>query len=216
MKTDYARQQMVEQQVRAWDVLDPDILDVLKEVPREHFVPAGYESLAFADTEVPIGHGQSMMTPTIEGRLLQALAPQAEENVLEVGTGTGFLAACLARLSASVTSIDIYDDFLASAQASLEETGIENVELLSMDAMEALPDTQYDAVAVTGSIETLDPRFVTALKPGGRLFVVVGQAPVMEARLVTRTGDNDWRTESLFETALTPLVNAAFPPAFSF
>ena len=216
MKTDYARQQMVEQQVRAWDVLDPDILDVLKEVPREHFVPAGYESLAFADTEVPIGHGQSMMTPTIEGRLLQALAPQAEENVLEVGTGTGFLAACLARLSASVTSIDIYDDFLASAQASLEETGIENVELLSMDAMEALPDTQYDAVAVTGSIETLDPRFVTALKLGGRLFVVVGQAPVMEARLVTRTGDNDWRTESLFETALTPLVNAAFPPAFSF
>lgn len=216
MKTDYARQQMVDQQVRAWEVLDPDILDVLKEIPRERFVPAGYETLAFADTEIPIGHGQFMMTPTIEGRLLQALAPQSEEDVLEVGTGTGFLAACLARLSASVTSIDIFDDFLAAAEANLEDTGIGNVELVSMDATESLPDAQYDAIAVTGSIETFDSRFVMALKPGGRLFVVLGHAPVMEARLVTRTGDNDWRTESLFETSLTPLVNAALPAQFSF
>lgn len=216
MKTDYARQQMVEQQVRAWDVLDPDILDVLKEVPREQFVPAGYESLAFADTEIPIGHGQFMMTPTIEGRVLQALAPQAGEHVLEVGTGTGFLAACLARLSASVTSIDIFDDFLASAESSLEDTGTENVELISMDATESLPDAQYDAIAVTGSIETFDTKFVMALKPGGRLFVVVGHEPVMDARLVTRTSDSEWRTESLFETSLTPLVNAALPPQFSF
>ena len=216
MKTDYARQQMVEQQVRAWEVLDPDILDVLKEIPREQFVPPGYESLAFADTEIPIGHGQFMMTPTIEGRVLQSLTPRPGEDVLEVGTGTGFLAACLARLSASVTSIDIYDDFLTSAEASLEDTGVENVELLSMDATESLPDAQYDVIAVTGSIETFDPRFVMALKPGGRLFVVVGKEPVMDARLVTRTGDNDWRTESLFETSLAPLENAALPPQFSF
>ena len=216
MKTDYARQQMVEQQVRAWEVLDPDILDVLKEVPREQFVPAGYESLAFADTEIPIGHGQFMMTPTIEGRVLQSLTPQAGDDVLEVGTGTGFLAACLARLSASVTSIDIYEDFLAAAEASLEDTGVKNVELLATDATESLPDAQFDVIAVTGSIETFDPRFVMALKPGGRLFVVVGHEPVMEARLVTRTGDNEWRSESLFETSLTPLENAALPPQFSF
>jgi protein-L-isoaspartate(D-aspartate) O-methyltransferase len=216
MKTDYARQQMVEQQVRAWEVLDPDILDVLKEIPREQFVPAGYESLAFADTEIPIGHGQSMMAPTIEGRVLQALAPQPEESVLEVGTGTGFLAACLARLAASVTSIEIFDDFLTSAEANLEDTGIANVELLSMDATDSLPDAQFDAIAVTGSIEVFDPRFVMALKPGGRLFVVVGREPVMEARLVTRIGASDWRTASLFETSLTPLVNGALPPQFSF
>jgi protein-L-isoaspartate(D-aspartate) O-methyltransferase len=216
MKTDYARQQMVEQQVRAWEVLDPDILDVLKEIPREQFVPAGYESLAFADTEIPIGRGQAMMTPTIEGRVLQALAPQPDESVLEVGTGTGFLAACLARLSASVTSIEIFDDFLKSAEANLEDTGIENVELLSMDATESLPDAQFDAIAVTGSIEAFDPRFVMALNPGGRLFVVVGREPVMEARLITRIDNTDWRTESLFETSLTPLVNGALPPQFSF
>ncbi len=216
MKTDYARQQMVEQQVRAWEVLDPDILDVLKELPREQFVPACYETLAFADTEIPIGHGQFMMTPTIEGRVLQALSPRAGEDILEVGTGTGFLAACLARLSASVTSLDIYDDFLKLAEANLEDAGIENVELVSMDATESLPDAQFDAIAVTGSIEVFDPRMVMALKPGGRLFVVVGHEPAMEARLVTRTGDNDWRTESLFETSLTPLINAALPPQFSF
>ena len=216
MKTDYARQQMVEQQVRAWEVLDPDILDVLKQVPREQFVPAGYESLAFADTEIPIGHGQFMMTPTIEGRVLQALAPQAGEHVLEVGTGTGFLAACLARLSESVISIDIVDDFLASAETNLEDTGTENVELISMDATESLPDAQFDTIAITGSIEAFDPRFVMALRPGGRLFVVVGHEPVMDARLVTRTGDSDWRTENLFETSLMPLVNAALPPQFSF
>lgn len=216
MKPDFARAQMVEQQVRAWEVLDPDVLEVLKAVPREQFVPAEYATLAFADTEIPIGHGQSMLTPTIEGRILQALAPREHENVLEVGTGTGFLAACLARLSESVTSIDIFADFLESAAANLEEAGIENVELLEMDATRVLPDVQFDAVAVTGSIEVFDPRFVMALKPGGRLFVVAGMYPVMEARLVTRTGDNDWHSDSLFETVLTPLVNGERPSRFSF
>ncbi len=216
MNTDFARQQMVDQQVRAWAVLDAEILDVLKEVPRERFVPAGFESLAFADTEIPIGHGQFMMTPTIEGRVLQALAPQSDQNVLEVGTGTGFLTACLARLSASVTSIDIFDDFRNSAAANLEDAGVGNVELLVMDAMRELPDGKFDAIAVTGSIEVFDPRFVMALKPGGRLFVVVGHAPVMDACLVHRTGDNDWQTDSLFETKLTPLINGALPPQFSF
>lgn len=216
MNSDFARHQMVEQQVRAWEVLDPAVLDVLKEVPREQFVPPGYESLAFADTAIPIGHGQVMMTPTIEGRVLQALAPRAHEKILEIGTGTGFLAACLARLSASVTSVDIFPDFLTGAAVNLEDSGIDNVELLEMDATRSLPDAEFDAIAVTGSIETFDPRFVMALKPGGRLFVIVGHHPVMEARLVTRSGDNEWGSDCLFETSLKPLVNGALPPQFSF
>jgi len=216
MDTDFARQQMVDQQVRAWDVLRPDVLQVLKNVPREQFVPTGYEALAFADAEIPIGHGQFMMTPTLEGRMLQALEPTSSDRVLEIGTGSGFLAACLARLSDSVTSVDIHDDFLEAAKVNLEDSGIGNVTLLSMDAMQELPDQKFDAVAVTGSIEDFDPRFVDALNPGGRLFVVVGAGPAMDARLVTRTGDNDWQSESLFETVLEPLVNGSKPPQFLF
>lgn len=216
MDTDFARQQMVDQQVRAWDVLHPDVLQVLKSVPREQFVPTGYEALAFADTEVPIGHGQFMMTPTLEGRLLQALKPTSSDNVLEIGTGSGFLAACLARLSDNVTSIDIHDDFLDAAKVNLADSGINNVKLLSMDAMRELPDDKFDVVAITGSIEDFDPRFVAALKPGGRLFVVVGTGPAMDARLVTRSGDNDWQSQSLFETVLAPLVNGSKPPQFLF
>jgi protein-L-isoaspartate(D-aspartate) O-methyltransferase len=212
MNTEFARQQMVDQQVRAWDVLDPDILNVLKNVPREQFVPAGFESLAFADTGIPIGHGESMMTPTIEGRVLQALRLRPEDTALEVGTGTGFLAACIARLAGSVTSIDIHGDFLEMAVTNLEDTGIDNVEVLRMDATRELPERQFDAIAVSGSIQTFDPRFMTALKPEGRLFVVVGDAPVMEARLVQKTSDNEWQTDILFETNLTPLVNGALPP----
>ena len=216
MDTDFARQQMVEQQVRAWDVLDPHVLQVLMEIPREQFVPTGYESLAFADTEIPIGHGQSMMTPTLEGRVLQALKPAAGESVLEVGTGTGFVTACLAKLAGPVTSIDIYEDFLDTARANIQDSGLGDVELLHMDAMEALPEGTFDVIAVTGSIETFDPRLVEALVPGGRLFVVVGAGPAMDARLVTRTGDNEWGSESLFETTLAPLVNGVEPPQFSF
>lgn len=216
MNRDFARQQMVQQQIRAWDVLDLNILDVLMQVPRERFVPSAFESLAFADTEIPIGHGQLMMTPTLEGRVLQALAPQNSDDVLEIGTGAGYLTACLARLANSVTSIDLYEDFLQSASATLEDIGTTNVELFSMDAMRQLPDGQFDVIAVTGSIQNFDPRFITALKPGGRVFVIVGTAPVMDARVVYRSGDNDWRTDSLFETDVAPLVNSTLAPRFSF
>lgn len=216
MKTDFARQQMVDQQVRAWDVLSSDILQALMTVPREQFVPVGYEALAFADTEIPIGHDESMMTPTLEGRLLQALELESTDSVLEIGTGTGFVTACLAQLAGRITSVDIHEDFLKKAAANLEDTGTREVDLLVMDATKELPDAQYDAIAVTGSIQTFDPRFVMALKPGGRLFVVVGDAPAMDARLITRTGDNEWKTDSLFETSLKPLVNSNLPPQFSF
>lgn len=216
MNTEFARQQMVNQQVRAWDVLDATVLQVISTVPRERFVPAGFEALAFADTQIPIGHGQSMMTPTVEGRLLQALGLRRSDNVLEIGTGTGFLTACLASLAASVTSVDIHDEFLRSAARHLEDIGIENVNLVAMDATQELPKDHYDAIAVTGSIQTFDPRYVEALHPGGRLFVIVGNAPAMDARLIRRTGDNDWRSETLFETNLMPILHGALPPQFSF
>ncbi len=216
MNIDFARQQMVEQQVRAWDVLDLNILNVLKTVPREQFVPAGFESLAFADTEIPLGLGQSMMTPTLEGRVLQALQLEATDSVLEIGTGSGFLAACMARLAGAVTSIDIHEAFLQAAESNLEDSGISGVQLLNMDATDRLPEQQFDAIACTGSIQKFDPRFVMALKPGGRLFVVVGDPPTMDARLVQRKSDNDWETRSLFETDLLPLVHGRLPPQFLF
>ena len=216
MKVDFARQQMVEQQVRAWDVLDQHVLDVLSETPRERFVPIQYIDLAFADTEIPIGHGEKMMTPTHEGRMIQALDLSPSDRVLEVGTGSGFVTACLAQLSESVVSIDIHDDFIESARNKLEEARIDNVELLKMDAMRELPEGPFDAIAVTGSIEKFDPRFVDALTTGGRLFIVVGQSPAMEARLITRSAEHEWQSECIFETDLRPLVNGALPPQFAF
>ena len=216
MNIDYARQQMVSQQVRGWNVYDEDVLRVLQEMPREAFAPADYRSMAFADMEIPIGHGQHMMTPTIEGRVLQALGLKGCERVLEVGTGSGFLTACLAQLAKHVTSIDIYDDILESADARLADAKISNVALQHMNAMESLPQGEYDAIAVTGSLQSFDPRFVDALAPHGKLFVVVGDEPAMEAKLVERTEQNDWQTVSLFETSLAPLVNGALPPQFSF
>ena len=216
MNTDFARQQMIEQQVRAWDVLDVNVLDGLKEVPRELFVPEGFAALAFADSEIPIGHGQKMMTPTIEGRVLQALALAGGENVLEIGTGSGFLTAVLARLAAHVTSIDIYDDFLVAARRRLDECEIENVDLIKIDAMKELPEGMFDAIAVTGSVQTLDSRFADALNPGGRLFVIVGDAPAMSATRVTRFDADNWQSDTLFETDLAPLINGALPPQFSF
>lgn len=216
MDTDYARQQMVEQQVRAWDVLDPDILKVLAEIPREQFVPTGFEALAFADTEIPIGHGESMMTPTIEGRVLQALLPQKDESVLEIGTGTGFLAACFTRLAENVTSIDIHEDFLEHAKVNLEDTGINDVDLHKLDATRELPEGNFDLIVVTASLPEFDPRYVEKLNQGGRLFVVVGKGPAMDARVVTKTGNNDWQSESLFETALKAISDPDRGPEFLF
>jgi len=216
MNTDFARQQMIEQQVRAWDVLDVNVLNGLKEVPRELFVPKAFEALAFADTEIPIGHGQMMMTPTIEGRVLQALGLVGGEKVLEIGTGSGFLTACLAKLSLHVTSVDIHDDFLDFARERLGECDIANVDLLNMDAMQELPEGTFDAIAVTGSVQSFDQRFVDALNPGGRLFIVVGDSPAMSATRAIRMDDDEWQSEIQFETNLAPLVNGALPPQFSF
>jgi protein-L-isoaspartate(D-aspartate) O-methyltransferase len=216
MNTDYARLQMVNQQVRGWNVYDEGVLAMLKELPRDHFVPAEFSSLAYADIAIPLGHGEHMMTPTIEGRLLQALGLTGEERVLEIGTGSGFMTACLARLAAQVTSVDIYVDFVESAQEKLESAGITNADVRHMDAMEALPEGPFDAIAVTGSVQIFEPRFVEALGLHGRLFVVVGDEPAMEAKLIERTDEHDWHTVSLFETSLAPLVHGTQPPRFSF
>ncbi len=216
MNIDYARLQMVNQQVRGWNVYDEDVLAMLKALPREHFVPAGFASLAFADVAIPLGHGEHMMTPTIEGRLLQSLGLRGGENILEIGSGSGFMTACLATLGGHVTSIDIHADFVAGARAKLTDLAIDNAEVMRMDATRELPDGPFDAIAVTGSIQTFDPRYVDALAEHGRLFVVVGDRPAMEAKLIERTGEHDWTTISLFETDLAPLVHGALPPQFSF
>jgi protein-L-isoaspartate(D-aspartate) O-methyltransferase len=216
MNTDYARLQMVNQQVRGWNVYDEDVLAMLRKLPREDYVPAGFESLAFADTAIPLSHGEHMLTPTLEGRVLQALGLDGSESVLEIGTGSGFLTACLAGLSRQVTSIDIHADFVDSAERKLADAGIDNVELLQMDATQELPDGHFDAIAVTGSIQSFDPRFVEALSPHGRLFVVVGDSPAMEAKLIERTDEHDWQSLSLFETDIAPLVHGTLPQQFSF
>jgi len=207
---------MVQQQIRSWDVLEPSVLEVISRLHREQFAPPGFEDLAFADAEIPLPHGQVMMKPNVEGRLLQALELEAPHNVLEIGTGTGYLTACLAHLSAAVTSIDVFSDFVSLAKSNLADSGVHNIELLCMDATNEIPKGLFDAVAVTASLPVFDTRFLDAMKPGGRMFVIVGDPPVMDARLVTRIGENDWTTESLFETSLRPLVNASRPSAFSF
>jgi len=216
MNTDYARLQMVNQQVRGWNVYDEDVLAMLRTLPREDYVPEGFESLAFADTAIPLRHGEHMLTPTQEGRVLQALGLDGSENVLEIGTGSGFLTACLATLARQVTSIDIHADFVESAERKLADAGIGNVELLRMDATQELPDGDFDAIAVTGSIQSFDPRFVEALSPHGRLFVVVGDSPAMEAKLIERTDEHDWQSLSLFETDIAPLVHGSLPKQFTF
>jgi protein-L-isoaspartate(D-aspartate) O-methyltransferase len=215
-KLEAARRQMIEQQVRAWDVLESRVLDALAAVPREHFVPAAYRGVAFADASIPIGHGQSMLKPAVEGRVLQALAPRRGERVLEIGTGTGFFAACLSELAGDVESIEIFDDLAAGAVAALAALGVSRVKVTVADAFAHAFDGAYDAIAVTGSLPVDDARFERTLAVGGRLFVVIGPPPVMEARLVTRTAENAWLRETLFETSVEPLLNSAPAPCFRF
>lgn len=216
MNTEFARRQMVAQQIRTFEVFDARVLEVLGEVPREDFVPAAFRELAFADTKIPLKHGQFMMTPTVEGRLLQVLAPGKDDDVLEIGTGSGFLCACLARLARTVVSVDIFPDFTESAARALKNAGIGNVSPLTMDATRELPRDKFDAIAVTASCPIFDTRFFDALRPDGRLFIIVGSPPVMDARLVVRESDGGQRVTSVFETNVLPLVNAKAPPAFRF
>lgn len=214
MNFEAARAQMLGQQIRAWEVLDDRVLDVLAATPREDFVPPDLRELAFADTEIPIGRGQAMMAPKIEGKLLQALALEPVDRVLEIGTGSGFLTACLARLAGHVTSVDIYGEFTAAAAPRLARHRIGNVTLETVDALTLERASQYDAIAVTGSVPRLRGSLVRMLKPSGRMFVIVGRAPIMTAQLVTVQAPGSFTVDSLFETVRAPLVNSEQPEPF--
>lgn len=211
-----ARTQMVNQQVRAWDVLDPAVLAVLAGVPRERFVPPRFRALAFADTAIPLPCGQAMLTPQVEGRLLQALNLTTADRVLAVGTGSGFMTACLARLAGAVTSIEIFPELADRARTLLQESHVRNAEVAVQDVFQRQSDARFDAIAVTGSIPTYDRRFQNWLTIGGRLFIVVGEPPVMEACLVQRLGEAEWASATLFETVIPPLLNAVQPEKFVF
>lgn len=216
MNIEQARFNMIEQQIRTWEVLDQGVLDLLTQVPREEFVPPAFRKLAFADMNVPLAHGQVMMQPKLEARLVQSLDIQPQDTVLEIGTGSGYLTALLAKRARHVYSVDLYADFSAEARAKLGKHGIGNVTLETGDAAQGWAQHgPYDAIAVTGSLPLFSEAFQRQLKTGGRLFMIVGSSPAMEALLITRLGKEQWLRESLFETDIPALINAPQPPAFT-
>lgn len=217
---DFARQQMIEQQLRTWDVLDARVLEAVSFIRRENFVPAAFRGVAFADAQIPMSHGQFMLQPKVDGMILQTLAIQPTDSVLDVGSGSGFLAACMGRLSARVRSVEIFADLTERARANVAAAAVNNVSIDTADATMLSEENCYDAIAITSALppdnEALETRFSRALKVGGRMFIVIGKAPAMSAFKITRTTASHWNRESLFETVLEPLVNAARPTAFVF
>jgi protein-L-isoaspartate(D-aspartate) O-methyltransferase len=216
MRTEEAREQMIEQQVRAWEVLDERVLAILRLVPREHFVTPQYRFLAFADVEIPLPHAQRMLRPSVAGRLLQALELSGAERVLEVGTGSGFVTACLAAASREVHSVEIFADIAELARANLAGVKVANAQVANEDALLLVARTRYEAIALTASLPLYDERWQRQLAIGGRLFVIVGEPPIMEARLVRRLDEETWTSVSLFETIIDPLRNAKRREEFSF
>ncbi|OOG40372.1 protein-L-isoaspartate O-methyltransferase [Rhodanobacter sp. C05] len=217
MNFEQARLNMVENQVRPWEVLDARVLDVISRVRREDFVDAAHRQLAFADLCLPLGHGEVMMKPVVEGRVLQALDLQPTDHVLEIGTGSGFLTACMAALSAQVTSLDIHADFTAAAARRLLAAGIANATLVTGEAVNTWqPQGLFDALVVTGAVSEIPPRWLTWLKPGSRALVVHGQSPVQQVTLLTHEGAGRYREETLFETDLPYLTHAEPSQRFVF
>lgn len=210
-----SRFNMIEQQIRTWEVLDPVVLDLLKKVPREAFVPSKYEGLAFADLEIPLGEGQLMLSPKVEGRILQALAIQKTDKVLEIGTGAGYLTALMATQAKHVDSVELNSKLSQAADKRIAAQKIKNVSLHVADGLNA-SDKIYDVIVLTGSLPVYPEQIECQLAMGGRMFVVVGDEPAMEAILVTRVTKDAVRRDNLFETCLPPLVNAPQPSRFSF
>lgn len=217
MNIEQARFNMVEQQIRPWEVLDPEVLELLFQVKREDFVPPEHRSIAFADLEVPLGHGESMMQPKVEARILQELAVQPNETVYEVGTGSGYLTALLARRARHVTSAEIHPDLKSRAERNLRAMGAANATLLEGDSARApLAESAFDVIVLTGSTPLLPQAFLDRLSVGGRLFAVLGDSPMMKAVIVRQPLAGSFQHVELFETMLRPLVNAAQPPRFRF
>ncbi|MCC6202880.1 MAG: protein-L-isoaspartate O-methyltransferase [Gammaproteobacteria bacterium] len=216
MDTELARRNMIDSQIRPWEVLDTTVLAAFAAVPRDHFVPESYQDLAYADFPIPLGNGESMMTPRVEGRMLQALAPKPTDRALEIGTGSGFVAALLGHLTQHTVSIDIHEPFVQSARERMRGT-YDNVELRVADGASGyLVDGPYDVVAITGALNDFDPRLLDMLALGGRMFIVLGVPPAMTATLFTKLSDRNWSQQALFETELKPLLNAPRRDAFQF
>jgi protein-L-isoaspartate(D-aspartate) O-methyltransferase len=216
MDTELARQNMVESQVRTWEVLDPRVLEVLAGVRREDFVPAQHRNLAFADLALPIGHGEVMLKPAIEGRILQALLLSSTDRVLEIGTGSGFLTACMASLAGTVVSVERNMELAEIARGHLVAAHIDNVHVETADAIRDFSSIElFDAVVVGGAVYALPDRFRAWVKPGGRLFAIVGDSPAMQAMLYTHADETHWLQESLFETDVPYLKNAEPPHRFT-
>jgi protein-L-isoaspartate(D-aspartate) O-methyltransferase len=217
MNIETARFNMIEQQIRPWDVLDQDVLDILALVRREDFVPAAQRSLAFVDTEIPLPGGEFMFAPKLEARILQELMIQPRENALEIGTGSGFMAALLAHQAQRVTTVEIAPALLEFALANLARAQVLNVAVVAGDGARGWPAAgEVDILVVSGSLPVVPDTLLAQLKIGGRLSVIVGQAPAMQAQIITRTGGDSWETRTLFETSVKVLRNAVQPSRFRF
>jgi protein-L-isoaspartate(D-aspartate) O-methyltransferase len=212
-----ARFNMVEQQIRPWDVLDQDILDALQAVPRDAFVPDDFRTLAYSDTRIPIGLGQFMMFPRVEARIMQALKPAAADRVLEIGTGSGYLTALLSHFARNVQSCEIHAELASAAQRKFRARAWSNINVLNQDGLAGAPERgPFDVIAITGALYRRSPELEAQLAPGGRLFVVTGEGHAMDAQLVTRQSDGSFSAVTLFETELEPLMGAEPPPRFAF
>ena len=220
MNTDQARFNMIEQQIRPWDVLDPHVLNLLAALPREDFVPETHRALAFCDLEIPLTDdpdGPRMMKPNLEGRILQTLSPEPGEDVLEIGAGSGYLTACLAQLGGRVTTVEIDPTLAETAHDRLRARGIRNVTVQTGDARHGWGNgKRYDVIAVTGAGYELTPAYKDMIAVGGRMFIITGTHPNMEAQRITRPSENQWRSESLFETDLAYLRGMEPQPRFRF
>ena len=216
MQTEFARGQMITQQIRAWDVFDERVLDAMRRTPREFFVPERYAGVAFADADIPLALGQHMLPPKIVGRLLQALEPAPGKRALVVGCGTGFVPACFSAMGASVRGIEIRPNLAQAAQRNLKRAGFGQVEVVTGDTFNLDLGSGYALIAVCGALPLYDERFARALGVGGKLFAVVGAGQPQEALLVTRTSEQKWDSESLFETVIDALEHAPRPEPFQF
>jgi len=221
MNTEQARYNMIEQQIRTWNVLNVEVLDLLKVVKREAFVPAAYKSLAFMDTEIPLPCDANMLAPKVEARILQEAEVKSSDNVLEIGAGSGYMAALLAHQARHVTTVEIEPALVAMAEKNLASQGLKNVEVVLGNGAQGWQGAgefaaPYDVIIISGSLPVLPDAFLQQLKVGGRLLAIVGTLPVMVAQKITRLSDVSYETVNMFDTLATPLREAPMPEQFKF